>query len=216
MARRGPIRDFGHYLEQTSAFDPAYVAQLYEAIHASPLLGPNPLNRYFRTTAGFSVIFRREALSDVIARFPEFGPYLAQALSGMANAFYLNPLVIPPGGFVERHADLSLRSYAPDVAHPSFVSVLYVDVPPDMEGGHLELYAPDDRCLSRIIPHAGTLLTFQGDLRHAVTAVTAGTTPRTSLVCEQYCLTASQLGEIPRLTAQAHGGFQAFLSLENP
>ncbi|MBC7541944.1 MAG: 2OG-Fe(II) oxygenase [Candidatus Sericytochromatia bacterium] len=210
------MQDFGHYMLETGALPTAELARLHTAITESPLLGPNPLNQYFRSTTGYSVVFRREALADVIARFPEFTAFLDRALSPMANAFYLNPLVIPDGGHVGRHADLSLRSYAPSVANPSFVSVLYVRVPPEMQGGQLQLFAPDDRCLSTITPEAGTLLTFQGDLRHAVTAVrTAVSAPRVSLVCEQYCLDVPLLAEIPRLTVQSQGGFNAFLTLQD-
>jgi hypothetical protein len=208
-------RDHGHYLIETGAFPEAVRTDLLAAILASPLLGRNPLNAYFRTTLGFSVVFRREALNEVMARFSAFIPYLRKALSPMANAFYLNPLVIPEGGRVERHADLSLRSYVDGVDNPAFVSVHYVQVPKTMVGGQLQLYRPDDSIIATIPPQENALLTFQGDLRHDVTAVTGcNDTPRISLVCEQYCLNSAQLCEVPRLTAQAHGGFAAFLALE--
>jgi hypothetical protein len=208
-------QDHGHYLVEPGAVSQETQQALKAAILASPLLGRNPLNRYFQTTLGFSVVFRREALTDVMDRFPAFTPYLQRALSPMANAFYLNPLVIPGGGRVERHADLSLRSYVTSVANPAFVSVLYVQVPAGMSGGELRLYRPDDSIIATIRPQENTLLTFQGDLRHDVTEVSGnGESPRISLVCEQYCLNPDQLADVPRLTAQSHGGFAAFLAME--
>jgi hypothetical protein len=209
------VRDHGHYLIETGAVTAAANTDLRAAILTSPLLGRNPLNRYFQTTLGFSVVFRREALSDVMERFPAFVPYLQKALSPMANAFYLNPLVIPCGGRVERHADFSLRSYVAGVSNPAFVSVLYVQVPDGMNGGDLRLFRPDDSIVATVRPAERTLLTFQGDLRHDVTEVTGnGETPRISLVCEQYCLSPEHLADLPRMTAQAHGGFAAFLALD--
>lgn len=210
------VRDFGHYLVETEALATTAIDGLRTAILASPLLGPNPLNRYFQTTQGFSVVFRREALGDVETRFPAFQPYLAKALSPMANAFYLNPLVIPKGGRVDRHADFSLRSYVAGVENPAFVSVLYVQVPEGLDGGELRLFRPDDSVIATIRPQRRTLLTFQGDLRHDVTAVEGPDgAVRISLVCEQYCLPAALLAEVPRLTAQSHGGFAAFLALDD-
>lgn len=206
--------DHGTHLLRPHALTPAQLADLEQAILTSPLLGKNPLNHYFATTLGFSVVFRREALEAVTERFPAFAPYLTQALSPMANAFYLNPLVLPDGGQVMRHADFSLGSYEPTTEPPAFVSVLYVQVPVDLQGGRLRLYLADDRCIAEIPPQTGTLLLFRGDLRHEVSHVRAST-PRISLVCEQYCLSPEALSRIPRLTAQTTAGFDALLALES-
>lgn len=205
--------DHGTHMMQQGVFAPTDLAKLETAILTSPLLGKNPLNQYFATTQGFSVVFRREALADVIERFPAFAPYLVTALSPMANAFYLNPLVLPPGARVMRHADYSLRSYDPTAEPPAFVSVLYVHVPRDLEGGRLRLFHADDSCIAEVTPQHGLLLHFRGDLRHDVTEVAAGSA-RISLVCEQYCLSPAALHRVPRLTVQTTAGFGALLALE--
>lgn len=213
METLGVRLDHGTHMMQQGAFAPTYLAELETAILTSPLLGKNPLNQYFATTQGFSVVFRREGMADVIERFPAFAPYLVTALSPMANAFYLNPLVLPPGARVMRHADFSLRSYDPTTEPPAFVSVLYVQVPEDLEGGRLRLFQADDSCIAEVTPQEGTLLYFRGDLRHDVTEVAAGSA-RISLVCEQYCLSPEALNQVPRLTVQTTAGFGALLALE--
>ena len=205
-------RDYGHHLRQTHLFSASQLESLCQAILSSPLLGPNPLNHYFRTTRGYSLVFRRDGREELTARFPEFAPFLAQALSPMANAFYLNPLVIPEGGFVHRHADYSLRSYAPAVVHPMFVSVLYVQVPSGMSGGRFHLVGDTNEVLSVVEPEPGLLVTFRGDLRHEVTPVTETVGAlRVSVVCEQYALDPEALAGVPRLHVQAAGGFASLV-----
>ncbi len=53
------------------------------------------------------------------------------------------------------------------------VSVLYVQVPPDLQGGELVLRNHRQQ-IAQIKPQVNTLVSFQGDLTHAVNAV-AGT-----------------------------------------
>ncbi len=83
------------------------------------------------------------------------------------------------------------------------VSVLYVSVPEDLEGGELVLRSRRHQ-VGQIRPQANLLLHFQGDLTHSVTAVVKGG-DRLSLVCEQYNLEDHQLEEIPdfRLESRA-------------
>ncbi len=81
------------------------------------------------------------------------------------------------------------------------VSVLYVQVPLNVQGGELVLRRHKQR-VGQIKPQVNTLLYFQGDLTHSVNAVkTAGT--RLSLVCEQYSLSETELQDIPAFTVES-------------
>jgi hypothetical protein len=190
-----------YYQQQPNAFPVQYLQDLWGEIQACPYFAINNLNRDFINTKGFSVVFQRQGLAEVCQKFPYFKPYLDKALLSNCNAFYLNPLLLKAGSRVDPHIDRSLRSYCKTVEPPASVSVLYVRVPEDMEGGELVLKL-QKRQVGQIKPQTNSLIYFQGDLTHAVNAVT---TPgnRLSLVCEQYCLSASELEEIPQFTLES-------------
>ncbi|MEP0871978.1 2OG-Fe(II) oxygenase [Trichocoleus desertorum AS-A10] len=161
----------------------------------------NNLNRDFVGTKGFSVVFQRSELGKVEQQFPFFKPYLDRALLPNCNAFYLNPLLLGEGSRVDPHIDRSLRSYCKTVEPPMAVSVLYVQVPANLEGGELVLRRQKQQ-VGQVKPLANTLVYFQGDLTHSVNAVkTTGT--RLSLVCEQYSLCDAELHDIPTLTIES-------------
>ena len=190
------------YYQQTSnAFPVQYLQDLWGEIQACPYFAINNLNRDFINTKGFSVVFQRQGLAEVCQKFPYFKPYLDKALLSNCNAFYLNPLLLKAGSRVDPHIDRSLRSYCKTIEPPASVSVLYVRVPEDMEGGELVLKL-QKRQVGQIKPQTNSLIYFQGDLTHAVNAVT---TPgnRLSLVCEQYCLSEDELEEIPQFTLES-------------
>ena len=130
-------------------------------ILACPYFAVNNLNRDFIGTKGFSVVFQRQALKTVMQQFPFFEPYLDRALEPSCNAFYLNPLLLKEGSRVDPHIDRSLRSYCKTVEPPAIVSVLYVQVPPDLEGGELVLRNHRQQ-VGQIKPKMNTLLHFQG------------------------------------------------------
>ncbi|MBS3030022.1 MAG: 2OG-Fe(II) oxygenase [Dolichospermum sp. DET50] len=190
-----------YYQQQPNAFPVQYLQDLWGEIQACPYFAINNLNRDFINTKGFSVVFQRQGLAEVCQKFPYFKPYLDKALLSNCNAFYLNPLLLKAGSRVDPHIDRSLRSYCKTVEPPASVSVLYVRVPEDMEGGELVLKL-QKRQVGQIKPQTNSLIYFQGDLTHAVNAVT---TPgnRLSLVCEQYCLSAAELEEIPQFTLES-------------
>ncbi len=190
-----------HYQQQPNAFPSDYLNNLWGEIHACPYFAVNNLNRDFVGTKGFSVVFRRSHLPQLAQQFPYFQPYLDLALQPSCNAFYLNPLLLKEGSRVDPHIDRSLRSYCKTVEPPLVVSVLYVRVPENMEGGELVLKS-QKRQLGQIKPQANTLVYFQGDLTHSVNAVkTPGN--RLSLVCEQYSLSETELQEIPEFTVES-------------
>lgn len=190
-----------HYQQKPNAFPSDYLKHLWGEIHACPYFAVNNLNRDFVGTKGFSVVFQKSHISKVEQQFPYFKPYLDLALLPDCNAFYLNPLLLKEGSRVDPHIDRSLRSYCKTIEPPTVVSVLYVRVPPEMEGGELVLKS-HKRQLGQIKPQMNTLVYFQGDLTHSVNAVkTPGN--RLSLVCEQYTLSDTELVEIPEFTVES-------------
>lgn len=191
----------GYFYQQNNVFPIAYLNDLRGAILSCPYFTVNNLNRDFVGTRGFSVVFRRSHLAQVERQFPYFKPYLETALLQNCNAFYLNPLMLQQGSRVDPHIDRSLRSYCKTVEPPAMVSVLYVQVPPDLQGGELVLRNHRQQ-IAQIKPQVNTLVSFQGDLTHAVNAV-AGTGQRLSLVCEQYSLEEAVLQDIPEFTVES-------------
>jgi hypothetical protein len=198
---RNRINTVKYYQQHPNAFSLQYLQDLWGEIQACPYFAINNLNRDFINTKGFSVVFQRQGLAEVIQKFPYFKPYLDLALLPNCNAFYLNPLLLKAGSRVDPHIDRSLRSYCKTVEPPAFVSVLYVRVPEDMQGGELVLKS-QKRQVGQIKPQTNSLIYFQGDLTHSVNAViTVGN--RLSLVCEQYCLSEDELEEIPQFTLES-------------
>ena len=190
-----------YYHQQPLSFPSSYLNDLWGEIQVCPYLAVNNLNRDFVNTKGFSVVFQRSGLAQVEQQFPFFKPYLHLALQPNCNAFYLNPLLLNQGSRVEPHIDRSLRSYCKTVEPPTLVSVLYVQVPPDMKGGELVLHC-DKRQVGQVKPQMNTLLYFQGNLAHCVNPVkTLGN--RLSLICEQYSLNESELQQIPHFTVES-------------
>lgn len=190
-----------YYSKQTNAFDIAYLHNLRGAILACPYLSINNLNRDFIGTKGFSLVFQRSKIDKVEQDFPFFKPYLDLALQSNCNAFYLNPLLLQSGSRVDPHIDRSLRSYCKTVEPPLVVSVLYIQLPPNLEGGELVLRRHKQQ-VGQIKPEVNTLLYFQGDLTHSVNMVKS-TGTRLSLVCEQYNLSESELQDIPAFTIES-------------
>lgn len=201
MFSKNRINAVKYYQQHPNAFSLQYLQDLWGEIQACPYFAINNLNRDFINTKGFSVVFQRQGLAEVIQKFPYFKPYLDLALLPNCNAFYLNPLLLKAGSRVDPHIDRSLRSYCKTVEPPAFVSVLYVRVPEDMQGGELVLKS-QKRQVGQIKPQTNSLIYFQGDLTHSVNAViTVGN--RLSLVCEQYCLSEDELEEIPQFTLES-------------
>jgi hypothetical protein len=191
----------------------ALLAEQIEAIRAtilgSRLLGENHLSSQFTGTYGFSVTFRREALSEVAAHFPAFAPFLEAALLPDCDAFLLNPLLIQNGRGVEAHLDRSMGYYGAGIGSPVAVSVLYVQVPEQLAGGELRLYHRGER-VAALAPLPRSLVTFRGDLVHEVVAVKTGapelSAARISLVVEQYRLPKALLAGVPMLELRTRTG----------
>jgi hypothetical protein len=183
----------GYYHQHANVFSTDYLNDLRGHILACPYFTTNNLNRDFIGTKGFSIVFQRSTQHQVDQQFPFFKPH--------CNAFYLNPLLLKAGSRVDPHIDRSLRSYCKTIAPPALVSVLYVQVPAELQGGELVLRNHRQQ-VGQIKPRLNTLVYFQGDLTHSVNAVqTAGA--RLSLVCEQYSLSESELQDIPEFLIES-------------
>lgn len=191
-----------YYRVSNHVLPPDYLSELQGQIQACHYFAVNNLNRDFVGTKGFSVVFQRSGIGEVERRFPFFKPYLSVALQPTCNAFYLNPLLLQTGSRVDPHIDRSLRSYCKTIEPPAIVSVLYVQVPPDLQGGELVLHSRK-RQVGCIRPQFNTLLYFQGDLTHSVKKVTSPLSTRLSLVCEQYSLLETELQEIPEFAIES-------------
>ncbi|MBE4750168.1 2OG-Fe(II) oxygenase [Corallococcus sp. ZKHCc1 1396] len=188
------------------------MASIRSAILGSSLLGESNLSGQFSGTYGFSLTFRREALPDVTRRFPAFAPYLAKTLLAECNAFLLNPLLVGQGRGVAAHIDRSLEFYGPSIGCPVAVSVLYVQVPKELQGGALRLYHRGGR-VAELTPQERALVMFRGDLMHEVEAISSGAQglaeSRISLVVEQYRAPEAELARVPRFELRTRSGVQS-------
>jgi hypothetical protein len=183
------------YARKVNMFSVEYLKDLKSKIISSSYLAASHLSDRFTNTKGFSVVFKRSSIPEVVKQFPYFEPYLQVALKPACNAFYLNPLILQSGSRVEPHVDCSLSDYGKVWTIPNLVSVLYVYVPEDLQGGELIL-ENNDRQIAQITPQFNTLLYFIGSLLHSVNPVESAE-PRISLICEQYNLDSNRLESIP-------------------
>ncbi len=207
--------DFTPFVLLKSALPEAQLDSLREAVLTSPYLAANTLNHRFQGTRGFSVVFTREGDSKLARQFPVFHEYLGQVLHPKCNAFFLNPLVVQAGSRVAPHVDRSLRSFTkPDEPpNPVRVTVLYLQVPDGLKGGHLILHS--HRPLVDIEPAVNKMVLFRGDLRHEVTELVAQEgQERISLVCEQYRLPPRLLERVPTFEIRSKRPFEDFLQAE--
>jgi hypothetical protein len=194
-------------LVESDALGSHLVRDIASGIITSGLVGENPLSPgAFAGTQGFAVKFRRDSLDRLIKLMPWTQPYFDKILdknvarhfsagrleNSQPNAFYLNALVIPPGGGTRLHVDVSLDGRTT----PSLVSVLYLETVP--LGGLLYL-CDANWPVGLVNPRPGMIVHFRGDLTHGVTNTPSSSVVRLSLVCEQYCLNEKKIGLCPKL-----------------
>lgn len=190
-----------YYSLRSKTFAPSYLNSLEKAILSSPYLAESQLSNHFAGTKGFSLVFQRSGIDIVAQHFPYLQDYLKTALMPQCNVFYLNPLIVQESGCIKPHIDWSVSEYFLGIVIPKTVSVLYVRVPSDMEGGEL-LLTKDGNQIGEIKPQENTLLYFQGNLTHSVNQVKTSQA-RISLVCEQYILDLTQLKQIPEFKIES-------------
>ncbi len=183
------------YSSSLNRFPPDYLDQLHQEILSSPYLSSNQLGDGFAKTKGFSIAFTRSGIPQVEAKFPYLKPYLQTVLKSACNAFYLNPLVLEGHSYVDPHIDCSLGVYPMEMINPRLVSILYVEVPEDLQGGQLVLQEEELEPW-KITPQKNLLIHFLGWILHSVTAVQSQH-QRISVICEQYNLESEMLSKIP-------------------
>jgi hypothetical protein len=185
------------YAFRPSGWNAAELSALAKHIQTSPYLESSPEGASFVGTRGFAVIFRRSGIPQVVQTFPWLTDYLALVLKQGCNAFYLNPLLLRAGSQVEAHIDCSISSYPGVLVCPRLVSVLYLQVPDNLQGGTLVLEQEGEWSLT-LRPQEGYLLHFLGYLTHSVSAMQSPG-ERISLICEQYTLEETLLRRIPEM-----------------
>jgi hypothetical protein len=202
-------------------------AALRETFLASPLVGGSTLAGPFEASRGFAVTFRTEGRTRVLDRFAGLAPYFdlvmgepairaltpwwRRKLTRIPNAWYLNVLLVSPGGTVARHVDATLRKQSGvDTAVPEVVSVLYLTIP-SKKGGELRLWSGPNE-IARLVPEENAVLHFRGDLAHEVCSFDAPEgVHRASLVIEQYHFEPDALARLPEFQLESRAGFGAFL-----
>jgi len=136
-------------------------------------------------------------------------PLVEQTVASDSNAFFMNALIMRNTSQVSPHLDCSLDTYLGVHTPPRRVSVVYTQVPDDLEGGELELHGLAEPIV-RIVPRTGMLVQFPGATVHAVSAVRP-TSVRISLGVEEYrlepdasrCVPSFAVGVPPRCDATA-------------
>ncbi|MFN8611936.1 MAG: 2OG-Fe(II) oxygenase [Vulcanimicrobiota bacterium] len=208
------------YRVRPNLLDPVELERLAQAVQASPFLAASDLDHGFEQTYGFSVLFQRTQVERFLRLLPSARPCLEKMLRPDCQAFLINPLIIHEGAAVGAHADKTLLSFLPPgckVPFPYRVSVLYLAVPEDIQGGEL-VFHRNALVKARFCPRVNTLVEFPGWLYHEVKAWTCkGPTdcPRISLVCEQYRLKSSLLEQIPEFHLESTRPFSDFLTAES-
>lgn len=210
LTRPGWLRPYRHVADVLPQEE---LERLRQAILESPYLSDTTLNERFSGTRGFTVVFRRDGIEEVLKHFPEFGAYLFRVVDRSCNAFYLNPLIIRKGARVAPHRDQSLRSWVRPLepGFPRKVSVLYVQKPEELQGGSLILHRRGP--VTTFEPRPNLLVEFLGFLRHEVTEVQGqdDLPSRVSLVCEQYRVPPRILEAVPSFAVKSRRGFDDFM-----
>lgn len=171
-----------------------------------PSIASNPLaDSTFSGTTGFATRFGgpkgvERFLAETKFNCGDFNPLLPfyhAALDPKSTGFVMNVLVADKpkegsaGIVVVKHVDNMLGIETPNTEYyPHTVNVLYLNVPDDIEGGHLDIMGLDhmnEKPVSSVQPTRNTLCRFRGDAYHQVRGYdTNSTDKRISLVFEQY------------------------------
>ena len=197
------------------SFEPDFVEKTASFVKKHHLLAGTTLNTRFSGTEGFSIALTRSGVPRLKTSFPLFHEFLEKTTPDRANAFFINPLCINQGAHVAPHVDRSLNTWTrPELPpFPIKVSVLYLDVADDLEGGTLLLYPPlmAFHRKPRITPQTGLLFEFRGDLRHEVAAVVKSSRARVSLVMEHYEMPPYLLRKIPEFYVKSSRDFASIM-----
>jgi hypothetical protein len=168
--------------------------KIIDGICECKYLGKSPLGQEFVRTLGFSIVFRREALEDVVRHFPFLEVFLKTVIFCECNAFYVNPLVLHASSKVKAHIDCRLLPGDIRII-PNLVSIFYAEISKDMQGGRLILNVGASNQVA-LTPEANSVVHFLGSTVHCVSKI-KNPKRRISLVCEQYNLEEEILKGFP-------------------
>lgn len=209
------------YRVRPNLLDAEELERLSQAVQASPFLAASDLDQGFEQTYGFSVLFQRTQVERFLRLLPSARPCLEKMLRPDCQVFLVNPLIIHEGAGVGPHADKTLMSFLPPtskVPFPYCVSVLYLSIPPGIQGGEL-IFHRNALIKARFAPQVNTLVEFPGWLYHEVRPWShqgRATGPRISLVCEQYRLKPALVHRIPEFHLESTRPFAEFLDSCQP
>ena len=71
-----------------NAFSAVYCDEIEAVILKSPYLGKSPLGPEFVETRGFSIVFTRDALGDVLSEFPFLESFVEHFFFSRTNTFF--------------------------------------------------------------------------------------------------------------------------------
>ena len=203
------------YRVRRPVLEAADLERLAQAVLTSPYLAASDLDHGFEQTYGFSVLFQRTQVERFLLMLPSARCYLEKMLRPDCQVFLVNPLVIHQGAAVAPHADKTLMSFLPAKARVPFphrVSVLYLTLPNNLEGGDL-VFHRNALVKARFRPQVNSMVEFPGWLYHEVKPWSGNSdTPRVSLVCEQYRLKPELLQQIPEFHLESTRSFSDFFS----
>lgn len=200
--------------------EPEQLRALNEQVLDSPYLAHSDLSEGFSQTYGFSVLFQRSQLERFYAILPGARPYLEKVMDRRSQVFFVNPLVIHEGRGVAPHADKTLLSFLPTEVRTPFpyrVSVLYLALPPNLQGGEL-IFHRNALVKACFRPRLNWAVEFPGWLYHEVRPWTlrgwdgSPGGARVSLVCEQYRLPRRLLEFVPEFHLESTRSFAEFLN----
>lgn len=201
-------------------------AQVLRTIDATGKVGRSQLDHMFTESRGFGLAFTKHHVDEVRIAHPFLQAFVDEVCAPDAlattlttferlrrdsapapNAFYVNVLVVEEGAHVGAHIDGTLGPmFGVDRLTPEAVSVQYLHVDDDEEGGQLLLFA-GSQVLAELEPSTGMFVQFNGKARHGVRA---SDRRRVSLVCEQYVVDDELLACLPEPLLQSRAMDPAF------
>lgn len=207
-------RLFWPHRQRTGLLQPEQLEHLRQSVLQSPYLAPSDLNEGFTGSYGFSIFFQSSERQRAEKALPGLAPFLDQVVRANTNVMFLNPLVIGEGKLVHPHVDKTLHSFLDwplhRVPYPVSVSVLYLQLAENIEGGDLKFHRWFGALA--VTPEPNALVEFPGWMVHEVTPWQGdGTTSRVSLVLEQYELSPAALAEVPEYALFSERTFEDFL-----
>jgi len=163
-------------------------------------------NKYLEA---FNITFTTDkGWNNLSKLYPGFDDYLEAIVDFNCNMIHIVALKGHLGSAIPLHQDDSLAEHldkcvnekfrnvflGPDPICSDHTTLVYLNIPRDMEGG--ELYIEQDGDTQHYKPYTNLMIKMPGNVMHGVTAVTKTSSPRYVLVCEQYKLSLRNLNRL--------------------